>query len=67
MKMIGMFSVLAFVPISCLAQADAFAFGYTREQAASELAARGVDAARIELLARHKVHAGNRPVSIVAF
>jgi glucose-6-phosphate isomerase len=52
---------------NCLAQADAFAFGYTREQAAAELAARGLDAARIELLARHKVHAGNRPVSIVAF
>jgi glucose-6-phosphate isomerase len=52
---------------NCLAQADAFAFGYSREQAASELAARAVDAARIELLARHKVHAGNRPVSIVAF
>jgi glucose-6-phosphate isomerase len=52
---------------NCLAQADAFAFGYTREQAASELAARGLDASRIELLARHKVHVGNRPVTIVAF
>jgi glucose-6-phosphate isomerase len=52
---------------NCLAQADAFAFGYTREQAATELAARGLDDSRIELLARHKVHAGNRPVSIVAF
>jgi glucose-6-phosphate isomerase len=52
---------------NCLAQADAFAFGYTREQAAGELAARGLDPARVELLARHKVHAGNRPVSIVAF
>src|SRR5689334_4780336 len=52
---------------NCLAQADAFAFGYAREQAAAELAARGLDAARVELLARHKVHAGNRPVSIVAF
>jgi glucose-6-phosphate isomerase len=52
---------------NCLAQADAFAFGYSREQAASELAARGVEPQRIELLARHKVHAGNRPVSIVAF
>ena len=52
---------------NCLAQADAFAFGYTREQATSELAARGLGAARIELLARHKVHAGNRPVSILAF
>jgi glucose-6-phosphate isomerase len=52
---------------NCLAQADAFAFGYSKEQASSELAARGLDATRIELLARHKVHAGNRPVSIVAF
>jgi glucose-6-phosphate isomerase len=52
---------------NCLAQADAFAFGYTREQAAAELTARKVDPARIELLARHKIHAGNRPVSIVAF
>jgi glucose-6-phosphate isomerase len=52
---------------NCLAQADAFAFGYTREQATSELAARGLGASRIELLARHKVHVGNRPVTIVAF
>jgi glucose-6-phosphate isomerase len=52
---------------NCLAQADAFAFGYTREQATTELAARGMAPERIELLARHKVHAGNRPVSIVAF
>ena len=52
---------------NCLAQADAFAFGYTKEQASSELAARGLSPARVELLARHKVHAGNRPVSIVAF
>ena len=52
---------------NCLAQADAFAFGYSREQASSELAARGLDPERVELLARHKVHSGNRPVSIVAF
>ncbi|HET9475004.1 MAG TPA: glucose-6-phosphate isomerase [Steroidobacteraceae bacterium] len=52
---------------NCLAQADAFAFGYSREQAAAELAARKLAPERIELLARHKVHAGNRPVSIVAF
>src|SRR5205814_170243 len=52
---------------NCLAQADAFAFGYTKEQAAAELAARKTAPDRIELLARHKVHAGNRPVSIVAF
>jgi glucose-6-phosphate isomerase len=52
---------------NCLAQAEAFAFGYSLEQATAELAARKLDAARIELLARHKVHAGNRPVSVVAF
>jgi glucose-6-phosphate isomerase len=52
---------------NCLAQADALAFGYTREQAASELAERKLEPARIELISRHKVHAGNRPVSIVVF
>jgi glucose-6-phosphate isomerase len=52
---------------NCLAQADAFAFGYTQQQAVSELTARKLDPARVELLARHKVHAGNRPTNIVAF
>jgi glucose-6-phosphate isomerase len=52
---------------NCLAQAEAFAFGYTIEQATRELNERKISPARIELLARHKVHAGNRPVSIVAF
>ncbi len=52
---------------NCLAQAEAFAFGYTLEQAKAELAAKQLPPERIELLARHKVHAGNRPVSIVAF
>jgi len=52
---------------NCLAQADAFAFGYSLEQASSELAARRLPPEKIELLARHKVHAGNRPVTVVAF
>jgi glucose-6-phosphate isomerase len=52
---------------NCLAQADAFAFGYSLEQATAELAARNLPPQRVELLARHKVHAGNRPLSIVAF
>jgi glucose-6-phosphate isomerase len=52
---------------NCLAQAEAFAYGYSREQAATELAARQLAPERIELLALHKVHAGNRPVSILAF
>jgi glucose-6-phosphate isomerase len=52
---------------NCLAQAEAFAFGYSLEQARTELTVRKLPAERVELLARHKVHAGNRPVSIVAF
>jgi len=52
---------------NCLAQAEAFAFGYTMEQATSELAARRLPPERVELLARHKVHVGNQPVSVVAF
>ena len=52
---------------NCLAQAEAFALGYSLEQATAELAARKLPAERVELLAKHKVHAGNRPVSIIAF
>jgi len=52
---------------NCLAQAEAFAFGYSLEQATAELAARKLPPGRVELLAKHKVHAGNRPVSVVAF
>jgi glucose-6-phosphate isomerase len=52
---------------NCLAQAEAFAFGYSMEQATTELTVRKLPAERVELLARHKVHAGNRPVSVVAF
>jgi glucose-6-phosphate isomerase len=52
---------------NCLAQAEAFAFGYSMEQATAELQARKLPPERVELLARHKVHAGNRPVSVLAF
>jgi glucose-6-phosphate isomerase len=52
---------------NCLAQAEALAIGYSLEQAIAELAARKVAPERIDLLARHKVHAGNRPVSLIAF
>jgi len=52
---------------NCLAQAEAFAFGYSMEQATAELQARKLSPERVELLARHKVHGGNRPVSVVAF
>jgi glucose-6-phosphate isomerase len=52
---------------NCLAQAEAFAFGYSAEQAVAELQTRKLPPERVELLARHKVHAGNRPVSVLAF
>jgi len=52
---------------NCLAQAEAFAFGYSIEQATAELVAKRLPAERVELLAKHKVHVGDRPVSIVAF
>jgi glucose-6-phosphate isomerase len=52
---------------NCIAQAEALAMGYSLEQAAAELAARRLAPERVELLARHKVHAGNRPANIIAF
>jgi glucose-6-phosphate isomerase len=52
---------------NCLAQADAFAFGYTEQQAADELAKRGLAADRVAALARHKIHTGNRPSTVILF
>ena len=53
--------------INCLAQAEAFARGYTLAEAEAELAARGLDPLRVAELAPHKVHPGSRPNSIIAF
>ena len=52
---------------NCFAQAEAFAFGQTEAQVREDLAAKGTDPAEIERLVRHKVHAGNRPSSLVMF
>ena len=52
---------------NCLAQAEAFANGYTLEEATRELAAKGLPAQRAAELAAHKVHPGNRPASILTF
>jgi glucose-6-phosphate isomerase len=52
---------------NCLAQAEAFATGYTLEQAIAELSERNLAPERAELLARHKVHSGSRPLSLIAF
>jgi glucose-6-phosphate isomerase len=50
---------------NCLAQAEAFAFGQTAEQVRADLHAKGTTAAEIERLEPHKVHAGNRPSSLI--
>ncbi|MDP2322446.1 MAG: glucose-6-phosphate isomerase [Gammaproteobacteria bacterium] len=48
-----------------LAQAEAFARGYTLEAAKAELAAKGKSPADVERLAPHKVHPGNHPSNIL--
>ena len=50
---------------NCFAQAEAFAFGQTAEQVRSDLQAKGAPLAEIERLVSHKVHAGNRPSSVI--
>jgi glucose-6-phosphate isomerase len=52
---------------NCLAQAEAFADGYTVEEAGLELAAKGVSGPRAAQLANHKVHPGSRPSNVIAF
>jgi glucose-6-phosphate isomerase len=52
---------------SALAQAEAFAFGHSAEQVVAELQQQGLSKERIAALTPHKVHAGNRPVSLVLF
>ncbi len=48
-----------------LAQAEAFARGYTLEAAQAELTARGTTPADVARLAPHKVHPGNHPSNIL--
>ncbi len=48
-----------------LAQAEAFARGYTLEAAKVELAAKGIAPAEVTRLAPHKVHPGNHPSNIL--
>jgi len=50
---------------NCFAQAEAFAFGQTMEQVRADLTSKGTAAAEIERLVAHKVHAGNRPSSLI--
>ncbi len=50
---------------NCLAQSQAFAFGYTAEEVESDLKKAG--ARDIERLRPHKVHEGNRPSSLLMY
>jgi glucose-6-phosphate isomerase len=50
---------------NCFAQAEAFAFGQTEQQVREDLAAKGAAEDEIARLLPHKVHAGNRPSSLI--
>ena len=52
---------------NCFAQAEAFAFGQTERQVRDDLAAKGTADDEIARLLPHKVHAGNRPSSLILF
>ena len=52
---------------NCFAQAEAFAFGQTEQQVREDLAAKGTAEDEIARLLPHKVHAGNRPSSVILF
>jgi glucose-6-phosphate isomerase len=52
---------------SCLAQAEAFAFGQEAGQVAAELRSQGTPESRIAELVPHKVHPGSRPSTLIMF
>ncbi|HWJ05188.1 MAG TPA: glucose-6-phosphate isomerase [Steroidobacteraceae bacterium] len=52
---------------NCFAQAEAFAFGQTADEVRRDLESKGMPVAEVERLVPHKVHAGNRPSSLIVF
>ena len=52
---------------NCLAQAEAFAFGQDISQVEADLRRQGLSPTSIAELVPHKVHAGNRPVTLILF
>jgi glucose-6-phosphate isomerase len=50
---------------NCLAQAEAFAFGQSAAQVRADLESKGLPADVVVRLLPHKVHAGNRPSSLI--
>jgi glucose-6-phosphate isomerase len=52
---------------NCFAQAQAFMVGQSADEVGKELAASGLDEARVAALVPHKVHPGNRPSNVLLF
>jgi glucose-6-phosphate isomerase len=52
---------------NCFAQSQAFAFGYSLEEVEADSAKAGVNPADIARVAVHRVHAGNRPSSLLLY
>jgi glucose-6-phosphate isomerase len=52
---------------NCLAQSQAFAYGYTLAETEAEMTKAGSSQAEIERLGPHKVYEGNRPSSLLLF
>ena len=52
---------------NCLAQAEAFAFGKDADQVRADLARQKLSPERLAALLPHKIHEGNRPLSLLLF
>ena len=52
---------------NCLAQAEAFMNGQSEATVRADLASQGMAAARIDAVAPHKVHIGDRPSTLILF
>ncbi len=52
---------------NCLAQAEAFMNGQSEETVRADLKAQGMTPARIDQVAPHKVHIGDRPSTLILF
>ena len=52
---------------NCFGQAQAFAFGYPREAVDADMRAAGSAAPEIARIAPHRVHEGNRPVTLLLY
>jgi glucose-6-phosphate isomerase len=52
---------------NCFAQAQAFAYGHTAEEVDEDMRKSGASTADIARLRNHRVHAGNRPSSLLMY